>query len=261
LNKTKLVLVEHTSIDIKRSSDYLWTILGLTFCEKIVYLTQIEHDEARETFKYFFNPNKTEIIANGVDLNKFSPKIEKSDDKLIIVKHCRFVKSKDLETLIKGFALLKKMPVSQKIELKLAGDGDVMKILRELVRELALEQEVIFTGLLTEDEIVELLKSADIYVNTSKAETLSTSIIQAMACGLPCIASDIIENKTLVKEKKTGRLFEVSNQVNLAQVLFEICGDPVQRKLLGTNARSYVEENFSNQLMIAKYKKMIDKIL
>lgn len=259
-NRTKVVLVEHASIDVKRKSDYIWTILGLLFCAKIVYLTQVEYDEAKNKFGYFFNSSKTSVIPNGIDLKKFTPKPKLSENKITIVKHCRLSESKDLETLINGFALFRQMLVVQKAELKIAGNGQVLDKLQRLAKKLDLENELHFLGLLKEDEIIKLLNNADIYVNSSKAETLSTSIIQSMACGVACVVSDIIENKMLIEDKTTGRLFKVSDPKDLAQVLYELSQDSAQRKRLGLNARDYAEIHFSNDLMVERYQHLVAEL-
>lgn len=259
--KTKVILIEHGTIHIKRKSDLLWSILGAIFCHRIIYLTRVEYDAAKKAFKHIFSEKRSKIIANGIDINKFSPKKNDDAGKIFVVTHCRFTATKDLGTLLKSFSILKKMPLDHKVELVLAGNGEVMEDLQILVKNLSLENDVKFTGLLSEDKIIELLQNSDIYVNSSIAEALSTSILQAMSCGLACIVSDIIENQNLIKEKSTGRIFELSNHQNLTELLYELCQSPEQREMLGNNARKFVEENFSNKLMISKYQEIAEELL
>lgn len=254
--KTETILVEHTSLPQKRNSDYIYSVLGLMFFDKIIFLTKKNYKDAASKFRYLFKPEKIQIIPNGIDLKKFKPDRSKSGDELIVATHCRITEIKDLPILIKAFALLKSEN-NIRARLKIAGDGADLENLRKLAKSLAIIENIDFTGLLSEDEVVNFLQSSDIYVNTSKLESMSTSVMQAMACGLPCVVSSIAGNLELIENNRTGLTFQVGNSKDLAEKNFQLLFDENLRLKLGNNAAEVSKSRFSNRMMTENYNNLI----
>ena len=129
---------------------------------------------------------------------------------------------KNQEMLIRAFKRCKELSM-QPISLNIVGDGELYDNLQKLIRELELEQNVRLTGW-TDDVYAELLR-ADIYVCSSKMEGVSLSVIEAMLCGLPIIASNVGGNKDLVRPNINGILFENENEDALVKAMMQMLDD------------------------------------
>lgn len=257
-SSTKVILVEHASVQLKRGIDNVWTRLAYMFFHKVIYLTQTALNDAKNKYSSVFRSERSNVISNGIDLIRFAPSYHHKKAKLVLSTHCRLVEVKDLETLLKAFAILSKV---LSIELRIAGDGPSKDYLIELTNKLEVSESVSFVGLLGESEIISFLQSTDIYINTSKIESMSTSIMQAMACGLPCIVSNIKGNLQMVTDSINGLVFELSNAESLARKIEELHDNLERRISLGQSARIHAEQKFSNQVMITKYKNLINEML
>lgn len=251
-NRCKLLVVEHTPNQSKRGSEWLWSILGCLFSQKVVVLSNSYKYEVKEKLGFFYRDCKTTVIPNGIDLNKFAPnKVEVAyNDELYIAMQSRLSKTKDHRTLIKAFKNLNK---GENIVLKIAGGGDTLEELLILVKEQAIEDKAFFTGALNENGIVEFLNNTFIYVHSSLSEVMSTSVMQAMATGLPIIASDIPGINNMVIDGENGLLFPVGNDKILTEKIELLILNEALRKRLSINARKYAEANFSNEKMFEEY--------
>jgi L-malate glycosyltransferase len=259
----KLVVVEHNANQIKRKSEWLWSVLSLVFANRLIYLSPQYKDEIKEKIPFFYYERKISIIENGIDLNRFRKANFNFRRELNLVMQSRFsASSKDHETLIHAFnQLTKKVPEEYKLKLYLAGDGENKKNIELLVGILDMKESVIFSGMLNEEALLDLLEDADIYVHSSIAETMSTAIMQAMASGLPIVATDIPGINNLINDDKDGVLFEAKDCNELSNKLYDLILEPSKRQRLGEQARKTAERRFSNRSMFNKYYELIQEVV
>lgn len=262
LHNPKVILVEHSSLVLKRKVDYFYTKIGIAVAEKIVYLTETNFEESKQRFADPYKTNQALIISNGVDTKEFSPAKNRIIDAsfLTIGIHCRLVEVKDLSTLIEAFSILK-MDYESRVTLKIAGDGSVLTELKKQAQEKNLENEIIFTGILNKKQVIEFLQNTDIYVNSSKSESMSTSIMQAMSCGLPIVASNIEGNLNLVKNNENGLIFELSNAEDLADKLLTLCKNENMRRSLGKMSRKFAVKNLSHKITLSNYQELFESVI
>jgi len=257
--RCRLVLIEHASLELKRAIDYLWTCLGQLICHKIIYLTAQAYNESRDKFRLIFRKDKNGVISNGINLNKFVPSLNKpANDRLVLATHCRLVEVKDLGTLITAVSMVN---IDSSIVLKIAGEGPAKKMLESMTEKLNISEKVTFVGLLNEDKVIGFLQSTDIYANTSKIETMSTSLMQAMACGLPCIVSDIRGNLEMIENEENGLSFKLSDPSDLAEKIERLSTNFAERKEFGEKGRKWAVGHYSNQIMADNYRKLIKEVL
>lgn len=135
-------------------------------------------------------PKKVEIIPNGVDIGTFSNSIKKYDEreKVILFVGSIFWR-KGVIYLIEAFASISE--VFPDFRLVLVGEGDQIPFLREKVKEYNIENKVFFKGALPHQRVMELMQSSKVLVLPSVEEGQGVVLIEAMACGTPCIASDV----------------------------------------------------------------------
>ena len=182
--------------------------------------------------------NKIVELPNGVELPPSA--LRAADQPLKIVYVGRLIARKRVDFLIKA---LSGLSLSQDAHLFIAGDGKEQASLKGLVARLGLEASVSFMGEITAAEVEDLLKQADIFVLPSESEGMSNALLEAMAHGLPVIATDIPANLELISSGQNGLLF--NGQEGLREALEHLSHSSDLRARLGQAARAKVEADFS----------------
>lgn len=197
-------------------------------------------------------------IINGVDTKKFSPNFNSrslkeqlaiQENQIVIGSVGRFVSVKNYPSLIRAMSLIvKKIP---NVKLLLAGDGPERSTLENLIVELELAPYISLLG--RREDVSELMNLYDIFVLPSFSEGLSNTLLEAMACGTPVVASDVGGNKEIVAEGITGNLYPSDDSDKLAKLLTCLVKEEELRKKMGIQARKHIEENFSIVSMVNNY--------
>ena len=145
----------------------------------------------------------------------------------------------DVITLIKAVPIiLAEFPATKFI---IIGKGKQEKHLYELASSLGILDKVRFLGWIEHDKLPSYLSSSDIYVSTSLSDGASNSLLEAMACGLAPIVSDIPANRQWIKESENGFFFPISNHITLAEKVIQLLGDSDMKTIFGIRSRSIVE--------------------
>lgn len=205
-------------------------------------------------------------IYNGVDAVRFSPaaKPHVAGDydqllqhdpsrKIMIGTVGRLDPVKDQLTLLKAFASLVKRVGSNEMtpHLVVVGAGEMRAKLMNFICQQKLDNHVTFTG--ASEDIDAILKSLDLFVLPSLNEGISNTILEAMATGLPVLASDVGGNPELVKEGVTGSLFSPGDADKLCRLLEDYFNNGELRRMRGAAGRARVMENFSLDAMVERY--------
>lgn len=254
--KVNCIAIEHKSNATKTFLERRWSSLCMLLANKIVVLTNSYLQELKKITGIFFRHTKISIIPNGIDTNLFEPKEKNTESVPIrLGMLARMASPKDQQTLLEAAKILKMN--GKEIMVLLAGDGETMGRLEEWVKENQLNEYVRFLGQLTESESVTFLQSITFYVHSSLSETMSTSILQAMSCGLPVIASDIPGINNFIEQGKTGLLFRSQNPRDLSDKINYLLDNKNLAKALVQEGRKLVEENYSSLQMFNQYRKLI----
>jgi len=258
--KIKLISIEHQANELKTKREWIGSFFVMLLSDKVVYLTESYKNQIKNKLRFVFKTNKVSIINNGINIDLFKPADFVNERNLIrIGMLSRLTAIKDHLTLIDAFKLLlDKAGNKQEMMLLLAGEGETKKSLMEKVNDLKLQDNVVFCGMLSEMESVTFLNSLDIYVHASFGETMSTAIMQAMACAKAMIVSDVDGINNMVTNNITGLLVPTQNKEVLANTLEKLLADKELQKKLGHNAVEFAQENYSNKFMYKKYKALID---
>ncbi|MEZ5504078.1 MAG: TIGR03088 family PEP-CTERM/XrtA system glycosyltransferase [Halioglobus sp.] len=217
-------------------------------------------------------PGSLQQIYNGVDFDRFSPGSVKPlallpphwqglDDMLLAGTVGRLTPVKDQQLLLRAIAELRKTrpDVFRRVRVVLVGDGPLRQALADTVRDLDLGQQVWLAG--DRDDVPELLAAMDLFVLPSLAEGISNTVLEAMACGLPVIATAVGGNVELVEEGFNGRLVPVGDARALALALGQLLQDESERRRLGNNARQRVLERFEWGRCVDAYLAVYDGLL
>ncbi len=254
--KCRIVVRETQANHLKTNAQKLFMCFSMLLADKIVFLTKEFKEQVKKTHEFLFNESKTAIVPNGLNLQLYKPGKKAERNYFFIGMQSRLVPIKDHLTLIKAFSLMLTDPPAHFISytLRIAGDGDCRPKLELYAKEIGIAEHIEFTGTLDQDGLLDFLQSLDLYVHASFGETMSTAIMQAMACRLPVIASDVTGINNMVEDKKNGLLVKTEDSETLAALLRECINKPELREKLASNAASFAELQFSNNRMFRDYR-------
>ena len=151
--------------------------------------------------------DKIVIINNGVDLASYTDSEAFPHPRPYILALGNLIRRKGFDILLKAFKGIRE----QRVDLLIAGAGREAQSLKIMARELGLEQQVHFLGVVTGQEKINLYKSALFFVCPSRKEPFANVILEALAAGLPVVASAVDGNLELVHHEKHGLLFPVDD--------------------------------------------------
>ncbi len=202
-------------------------------------------------------------IHNGVDTIRFSPvaggrgAIEGSPFALrnewLIGTVGRLQVVKDQTTLARAFvrALELDPRARERLRLVVAGDGPLREAMMQVLRDARAESLAWFAG--SRDDVPTLLRGLNCFVLPSLAEGISNTLLEAMASGLPIVATEVGGNSELIADRREGRLVPAAHFERMAGAILEYFHDPVLAQQHGQAARARAERQFSLERMIAGY--------
>lgn len=214
---------------------------------------------------------RVEHIYNGVDSERFKPRagarcaIEGSpfnDPALFVVGTVgRLEAVKDQINLAHAFvrALAMSPQAAQRLRLVLAGDGPLRGAIEAIVRAANAESFVWFAG--ERNDIPDILRGLDCFVLPSLAEGVSNTLLEAMASGLPVIATRVGANADLMEDGLSGRLVPRADPEALAREMLCYLGDAALARRHGRAGRQIVERRFSLERMVADYEALYRRLL
>ncbi|MEK7581227.1 MAG: glycosyltransferase family 4 protein [Patescibacteria group bacterium] len=204
-----------------------------------------------------YDPINVSVIPNGVDTDFFRPTSEGKVDKTF---HPIFVgrlhMQKNLVFMLDAISDFKKS-VKSKFMLEIVGDGPQKQELKKYARKIGIKNEVTWTDWLKKDELLSKYNNSDCLIMPSLYEGMSNVILEALACGLPVVASDISANRVLVKHGINGFLFKVNRKKELQEALELLVIDKKKRVKIGRYARGFVVSKFSWDLVAKRYSKLL----
>jgi glycosyltransferase involved in cell wall biosynthesis len=195
------------------------------------------------------------IIPNGVDLEKYTvPERDWSSPRLLSVG--RIVHQKGLDLGLRALSQLKDLNWHWSI----VGDGPQLDNLKSIANELGITERITFLGWQSREELTKQYHRANIFLFPSRHEGMPNAVLEAMACGLPIVATRIAGNEELVINGETGLLVQTENVDELRDALRKILSDPNLRKQMGIASRRRVEENYSWKNVAEQYKNLLNVI-
>lgn len=198
-----------------------------------------------------------EVIHNGVDVTAFcaaGPHVP-SPRTMCIGSVGRLVPVKNYSLLLQAFA---RLPLSLPCRLVLVGDGSERAALSKLATELGILDRVEFAG--HRDDVAQLLRAMDIFVLPSLSEGLSNTLLEAMAAGVPVIASDVGGNREIVESEDSGLLFRCGDIEHAAAQLLRLVENATFRRSLGQAGAARVRKEFSIEAMIRRYENLYRRV-
>jgi sugar transferase (PEP-CTERM/EpsH1 system associated) len=216
-------------------------------------------------------PERITQIYNGVDSRVFRPGPGSRSSRLpegfaprdafVVGTIGRLAAVKDQETLIRAFARVRSYfpEANRPLRLVIVGDGEMRGRLRDCIREEGLADFVWLAG--ERRDVPELLKLLDLFVLPSLAEGISNTILEAMACALPVVATRTGGNPELVDDGVTGALVAVSDPVGLAEAIAIYVRSAELCRRHGRAGMDRVGRQFDWDRCVAAYLEVYDDVL
>lgn len=225
--------------------------------EKSDMLTAVSNSCADEFRAYHSIKKEITIVHNGVDTNFFVPSKNRSNLRSVIYTG-RFEVFKGLSDLIECSGIVcKKYP---DVKFILVGSGTILDSLKKQVSKLKLENNIIFTGSLSKSQIIEYYQNATIFVLPSYREGFPTSLMEAMSCGIPSIATNVEGSAELIKDGENGLLVPQKNPEKLAESVIYLLENEEFRNKIGANARNHIVKNYDWEKITDGFEKLYHRL-
>ncbi|UCV17328.1 TIGR03088 family PEP-CTERM/XrtA system glycosyltransferase [Ferribacterium limneticum] len=224
---------------------------------------------------YLINPvgigaKRVTQIYNGVDAVRFHPAPERQDipgspfneaGLWLVGTAGRMQTVKDQTNLARAFVLAinTKPSLRQHLRLVMVGDGPLRHESLAILETAGLAELAWLPG--ERNDIPEIMRGLDCFVLPSLGEGISNTILEAMASGLPVIATKVGGNPELVQEGRTGHLVPAADPGALARAIINLAQSPEKSRAMGYAGRKRIEAQFSMTAMIDSYQQIYDRLL
>jgi glycosyltransferase involved in cell wall biosynthesis len=257
----RLVLTRHVLFPLNRIHK-----LTLRQTSRVIAVSQAVADGLNA--QRIFNPNKIVRIHNGIDVDRFVEGREdfarraSEDGKLRVGMVGHLAPIKGQKDFVRAAALV--CGRRDDVDFIIAGEdksrsGEHRRSLEKLINELGLNQRISLTGWV--DDVARLLSGFDLFVSPSRSEPFGLAIVEAMAVGLPVIATTSEGAREIIDYNQNGRLVPVGDLEALANAIVELLSDPLERERLSENAQRAVRERFSLERMVAATEQVYRQVL
>lgn len=214
-------------------------------------------------------PTKISQIYNGVDTAKFRPVspdaagvLDREDASEILIGTVgRLQGVKDQLTLVHAYYEARRSVPDRMANTRLVivGDGPCRTEIVEAIARFGIQRNVSLLG--ERHDVPEILRALDLFVLPSLNEGISNTILEAMASGIPVLATRVGGNPELVLEDRTGRLVAPGDVTAMAASIVDYVGDETLRRSHGRAGRQRIEDKFSLQSMVNSYAELYDVLL
>lgn len=207
------------------------------------------------------------VISPGVDTDQFAPspvrdanvRDQRGDGIIRIVAVGYLIQRKAFDVLIGAIAELVKAQV--RVRLYLVGDGPARAELENLTHRLGIENYVTFAGHVAHNSIEEVYQQSDIFCSTSRSEGFSTVCLEALACGLPIVATPTGGFRDVLCRHDVGRLVPFDAVDRLAKTLAELATQAPLRTALGQRARQVAVQEYDWHIIAHRYLTLYNTVL
>ncbi len=221
--------------------------------------TVFNNYSAKEKFvKRGFRPDKIYVIHNAI-LSNISQSGEKtSNGEIKIITVGRFVKQKDYITALNAFSNLVVRNSEKNFIYYIVGYGPLERNIISQAEKLNVSQKIKI--IINPPDILDILRKSDIFLSTSLFEGVSNSIMEAMATGLPIVATNVGDNSYLIKNGQNGFLVPCKNVEQIVDKLEYLSGSEEIRRNFGRNSVKIIESEFSKKKLYDSYISLFSRL-
>lgn len=206
------------------------------------------------------------IIPNGIELERFAnlskqnsrDKLNIAEDDKVVIFVGRFRPEKDVTCLIKAMEIM--VERNPKMKLFVIGEGEEEEQLKELTKKLNLDWHVNFVGQVAYRKVPEYMAAADVFVLPSLSEGFPLVMPEAMACGLPIVATKVGGVPEIITDGENGLLVEPKNPQQIAEKVLLLLGDDELRQKISKSNKDKVK-NYSWENVIQRLEELYQSLL
>ncbi|MEI4768372.1 N-acetyl-alpha-D-glucosaminyl L-malate synthase BshA [Psychrobacillus sp. FJAT-51614] len=231
--------------------------------EKSDIVTAVSDSLVSQTVELIAPRKEIETVYNFVDENEYTRKEDsnlkellgiKKDEK-VIIHVSNFRKVKRLPDVVKSFELIRnEIPA----KLLLVGDGPEKHPVMEYVKGRSIEKDILFLG--KQDNLSELYSISDLMLLLSQKESFGLVLLEAMACKVPCIGTNIGGIPEVISSGENGYLVELGDINKVAEYGLKILQDPLLHKELSETSLKIVRERFSSASIVEQYELLYERV-
>jgi glycosyltransferase involved in cell wall biosynthesis len=263
--RARLVITRHVLFPLGRAHR-----LALSNVSRVVAVSGAVARTLRA--RNIFDEGKIRVVENGVDVARFRRAREEFErargdggGKLSVGIVGELSPLKGQEDFVRAAALVARK-LGEGVEFVVAGGdesrgGEYGARLEGLVSELNLGGRVRLSGRLDEEEVARLLASLDLFVSTSRSEAFGMAMVEALACGVPVVATATEGARGIVEEGVTGLLVPVGDVASLATAVASLLEDEGRRKAFGARAGASARERFDVARMVEATERVYEEAL
>lgn len=202
--------------------------------------------------------NKIVTVKKGVDSGYFKPqnKDNSSKKKLKVLFLAAIRKNKGAHVLLR--AIPKVLERIDGVEFEFVGENKDKQYFESIIDELDIHDYVRFTGAVSHEETADFYNDADLYCFPALQEDAPSSLLEAMACGLPVVASNIMGIPEFVDENENGFLFQNGDHEDLALKLYKALSNPKKLYEMGLHSRKKVEKELNWEAVVDKIERVYE---
>lgn len=235
---------------------------GINQSDKV---TAVSHSLVTQTKDLLSIKKEIEVVYNFVDEREYHKKEHAkelkdqfgvSEQEKVLIHVSNFRKVKRVQDVVYAFSKIQKeIPA----KLFLVGDGPEYYSIMKLIKELHLEEQILLLG--KQENVSELLSIADLKLLLSEKESFGLVLLEAMACGVPCIGTNIGGIPEVIVDGQTGYICEPADIEDIADKSLKILTNPNLWKSFSENGLQRVHNHFQSQQIVDQYEKVYQEVL
>lgn len=259
--------IVHTvhNIYVKRRTKHHWINRGLSrFTDRFIAVS----GAVKESMVQYdhISPEKIQVLYNGIDLTQMDVSEDRKEirkalgikpDEVVVGVIARLEEQKGHKVLLEALSLIPQLPDTLKV--LLVGDGKLRLFLEEETRKRGLSTCVLFLG--TRKPVFPILSALDLFLLPSLWEGFSVALLEAMAMGLPVIATRVGGAEEVITSGQEGLLIPPGNPQNLAEAIQEALAHLERFQQMAGRGRERVRQNFSEERHLTLLQELYQEVL
>jgi glycosyltransferase involved in cell wall biosynthesis len=252
-----LVHVEHNS---RERYTFLRLALARWLAHRTAAIVGVSEGVKTRLLELGFLPEKCMAIPNGVNVAQLESVTQSdwSTRQPQVIMASRFARQKDPMTLIEAMQILHKRGLVTRLSFAGLGKSSLIKQCQKMTAQAGLSRRIDFLGQVT--RLPELLAQHQVFVLSTHYEGMPLALIEAMAMGCACIASDVVGVREVIAHGQTGLLVPQGDAIALADAIAQLLAKPDWAEQLGLAARASVKAQFDMSLMHQRYAALLKSL-
>lgn len=231
--------------------------------EKSDVVTAVSNSLAQETMDLIAPNKEIDTIYNFIDEREYTKKdpgnlkelLGIKPDEKVVIHVSNFRKVKHIPDIVESFKLIHQDVPSK---LLLVGDGPEKHPIMESIKGTSVEKDVLFLG--KQESLSELYAISDLMLLLSEKESFGLVLLEAMACGVPCIGTDVGGIPEVITNGENGYIVELGDWKKVAEYGVEILQNPTLHKQIVDRSFEIIQDRFSSKSIVAQYEEMYERV-